>query len=167
MGPDVRPPGVVLTIAGPGFAWALPGVAEALLDSVPLVHLTSAPPKSAAGRRFLQQELAQGAIAAPMVKRVIDWDGASDVGVTAAEALATAAAGEPGPVLLQVASARLDDPAPGTEAGPPVNQPDLPTIDALARRLAAATRPVLFVGRGGERTRRPAPAPSPKHCTRR
>jgi acetolactate synthase-1/2/3 large subunit len=32
-------PGVVVTIPGPGFTWALTGLAEAFLDSVPVVQI--------------------------------------------------------------------------------------------------------------------------------
>jgi len=36
-------PGVLITIPGPGFTWALKGIAEAKLDSVPLVHVAGMP----------------------------------------------------------------------------------------------------------------------------
>src|ERR1700704_4685410 len=31
--------GILVTISGPGFTWALTGIAEARLDSVPLIHI--------------------------------------------------------------------------------------------------------------------------------
>jgi glyoxylate carboligase len=39
-------PGILLTICGPGFAYALPGIAEAWQDSAPLVHIVDAPPEA-------------------------------------------------------------------------------------------------------------------------
>src|SRR5690606_39448510 len=46
--------GVLLTIGGPGFTYALPGLAEASLDSVGLLHLVSAPATSPGNRFQLQ-----------------------------------------------------------------------------------------------------------------
>src|SRR5579862_3628641 len=62
-------PGVLLTIPGPGFAYALAGIAEAWQDSAPLVHIVAAPPEPP-HQRLRHQGLDQTAIAAPMVKAV-------------------------------------------------------------------------------------------------
>jgi acetolactate synthase-1/2/3 large subunit len=95
-------PGVLLTISGPGFTWALTGIAEARLDSVPLLHIAGTPSFAPNGRHFRQQELAQASIAAPLVKGVIEADLYSDPGMAVLDALLFARSGEPGPVLLQV-----------------------------------------------------------------
>ena len=57
-------PGVLVTIPGPGFSYSLTGLAEAFLDSVPLVALVGKPAE-APGRRFQFQALDQRAVAAP------------------------------------------------------------------------------------------------------
>ena len=48
----------LLTIPGPGFTWALTGLAEASLDSAALLHLTMQPAR-APGRQFQLQALDQ------------------------------------------------------------------------------------------------------------
>jgi acetolactate synthase I/II/III large subunit len=59
-------PGVLVTISGPGFTWALTGIAEARLDSVPLVHIVGSPPPDPIPHRFRQQELPQDVNARPL-----------------------------------------------------------------------------------------------------
>src|SRR6202030_2373155 len=100
-------PGVLLTISGPGFTWAVTGLAEARLDSVPLLHIAGTPTGSANWRLFRQQELPLASIAAPLVKRVIEADLYSDPGAAVLDGLLLASTGEPGPVLLKVSSTTL------------------------------------------------------------
>ena len=64
-------PGVLVTIPGPGFTYALTGLAEAFLDSVPLLHILGRPARGP-GRRFQLQALDQRAAVAPFVKGVFD-----------------------------------------------------------------------------------------------
>jgi acetolactate synthase-1/2/3 large subunit len=58
----------LFTIPGPGFTYALTGLAEARHDSAALLHITGAPPPEG-GRRFQLQAIDQAAMAAPVVKR--------------------------------------------------------------------------------------------------
>ena len=142
-------PGVLLTIPGPGFTWALTGVAEARLDSVPLLHITGASPDAPIGRRFRQQELDQAAIATPLVKAVIDADLHSDPGVAVLDALALTRSGEPGPVLLQVSSATLSrEYNCAVLAAAPVAAVELEVLDSVRARVHGARRPILMVGQG-------------------
>jgi acetolactate synthase-1/2/3 large subunit len=143
-------PGVLLTISGPGFTWALTGIAEARLDSVPLVHIAGSPPTDTAiERSFRQQELRQAAIAAPLVKSIIEADSYSDPGVAAGDALLLARSGEPGPILFQVSSTTLS----ANLNLPVLNVPSLPAIDGdeletVCLKLRSARRPVFMVGQG-------------------
>jgi acetolactate synthase-1/2/3 large subunit len=142
-------PGVLLTISGPGFMWALNGVAEARLDSVPLLHISGAPIDTPVGRRSRQQELPQAAIAAPLVKGVIEADQYSDPGLAVLDGLELACTGEPGPVLLHVSSATLRRefrrvafsarPAAASEHGGFV---------AVCARIHASQHPIFIVGQG-------------------
>lgn len=142
-------PGVLLTIPGPGFTWALTGVAEARLDSIPLLHISGAPTDIPRGRHFRQQELDQAAIAAPIVKAVIDADLKPDPGVAVIEGLLLARSGEPGPVLIHVSSNALSReydvaaPAPPTAAAP-----NSDALESVRARLHSARRPILMVGQG-------------------
>lgn len=143
-------PGVLITISGPGFTWALTGVAEARLDSVPLVHIVGNPAPDPVPRRFRQQDLPQSEIARPLYKSVIDADFFADLAEAVDEAMKCAGSGEPGPVLIQVSSMTLQlqrtlpplqpRAAPGSENSPGV-------ADACAR-IARSRHPVFLVGRG-------------------
>ncbi len=150
-------PGVVVTIPGPGFTYALTGLAEALLDSVPLVHIAGAPAARADGGYALQA-IRQAEIAAPLVKQVITAASADEIGPGLIEAFAVATTGEPGPVLVQVPEAVLGGPArPGpADPRPTADEGGEPTerrashaeAGAVADRLAQARRPVLLCGQG-------------------
>jgi len=142
-------PGVLLTIPGPGFTWALTGIAEARLDSVPLLHISGSPATHPRSQRFRQQEIDQVAIAGPLLKGVINADLYPDPGVAVLEGLCLAQSGEPGPVLLQVSSAALGvDYAKGPLkplAVPSVNPEGLA---AFCARVHHARRPIFMFGQG-------------------
>ncbi len=138
--------GVVITIAGPGFMYALPGIAEAWADSIPLVHITGLP-ASEPGRQFQLQSIDQAAIAAPIVKAVISVSDPAQVGVAIAEAIAVAQAGEPGPVLLQISDAVADADARGPRAAA-AQRPADHSLDEALRLFGDAAQPILLVGQG-------------------
>jgi len=142
-------PGVLITIPGPGFTWALTGLAEARLDSVPLLHISGAPTDAPAGRRFRQQELDQPAIAAPLVKQVIDADQQPDPGSGVLDGLMLARTGEPGPVLVHVSSAALGcEYEVSAAAVRAATIADPVALESVCARVRRARRPVLMVGQG-------------------
>ena len=146
--------GVLATIPGPGFTFALPGLAEARLDSVPLLHLVGTPAKGS--KRFLHQAIDQAGIARPLVKAVVELDGAAGIQARLREAHRLALAGEPGPVLLHLDPALLNAEATadagastgGNGAAGAAAAAAAEWIAPLRRLLAASERPVLFVGGG-------------------
>src|SRR5581483_4542260 len=145
-------PGVVATIPGPGFAFALPGLAEARLDSAPLVHLAGAPARREDGGHALQA-IPQAEIAGPLVKRVLTAETADGLATDVAEALAAAVAGEPGPVLLQVPEALLGErvrrrAAPVPRPPAPAAAPAPAQVETAAALLRRARRPLLLCGQG-------------------
>ena len=141
-------PGILTTIPGPGFTYALTGLAEALLDSAPLLHILGGP-ASAPGQAFQLQALDQRAIAAPLVKRFFDVDGADRIEATIREAWALCVAGEPGPVIVQLPSALLSAEAPAPSEGPwAALEAPAPSLDAIERRLRQARRPLFYLGQG-------------------
>ncbi len=91
--------GVVTTIPGPGFTFALSGLAEALLDSVPLLHIVSSS-GDGSDRPFQHQHLDLAGIARPLVKEVLLVSDISRLAETVARGYKLAESGEPGPVLL-------------------------------------------------------------------
>jgi acetolactate synthase I/II/III large subunit len=142
-------PGVLLTIPGPGFTWALTGLAEARLDSVPLLHITGAPSTVPPGFRFRQQEVDQAAIASPLVKGVIEADLDPDPGAAVLEGLQLASSGEPGPVLFQVSSITLarENESPKLRA-PSTSIIEPQVLEGLITRVRRARRPILLAGQG-------------------
>jgi len=138
--------GVLATIPGPGFVYALPGVVEARHDSAPLLWITLRQPDL--GRAFQLQRIDQAAMAAPAVKRCLHVDRAEALAATLTAAYELARAGEPGPVLLEIDAAILE--APAEDAPVARSVATAPNVEALAARLAASSRPVLYVGQGAQ-----------------
>ena len=144
-------PGVLVTISGPGFTWTLSGIAEARLDSIPLVHIVGSPPVDPLPRMFRQQELPQTEIARPLYKSIIDADSYADLAEPINEAIARATADVPGPVLVQVTSMALQlqrslpEQVVADAASPSSAQGD---ISGIVDRVKTARRPVFLVGPG-------------------
>lgn len=141
--------GVLLTIPGPGFSFALAGLAEAQADSAAVLHITERPAQSPR-RRFHLQHVDQAAVAGPLVKSVFDVDRTDRIADELRDAYDLALAGEPGPVLLQIAGAALAGTTQVSPEGRASRAPgsDDHRLDDVARRLAAARRPVIFAGQG-------------------
>jgi acetolactate synthase-1/2/3 large subunit len=152
-------PAVVATIGGPGFTNALTGIAEARLDSVPLLHLVSAP-ATGPGELFQLQAIDQTGIAGPIVKGCLRLRNGRDPAPVIAAALDLALEGEPGPVLVEFevdGNGVLDD-GVGTKSGAEPSEAKLgrqsdavesgASLESLRSRWTAAERPVLLVGQG-------------------
>jgi acetolactate synthase-1/2/3 large subunit len=143
-------PGVLTTIPGPGFAYALAGLAEAHLDSVPLICIVENA-IVVPGRRFQLQALNQRAAASPFVKGIFDVDAVDGIDPTLRSAKDLCLAGEPGPVVVQVPSTILSTVASGlTRPGSLLTSERLRSgyVREIQRRLTAAKRPLFYVGQG-------------------
>jgi len=144
--------GVLTTIPGPGFTYAVTGLAEARLDSVPLLHIVQRP-ASGPGSRFNLQSLDQQAIAASLVKGVFRPEVAGELSTTIRTAYDLAVHGEPGPVMVELAATMLEGETPEPAnadviegGGPPLSPPrELRSAIALLRN---ARRPILLAGQG-------------------
>ncbi len=138
----------LLTIPGPGFTWALTPVAEALQDSVALVHLVGRPP--GLDHRFHLQAIDQGAIAAPLVKGMFRIDEPSHIGPALQKAMRLALEGEPGPVLVEWTPHALESAAASPSPSAPAVQNATGGADAgdVVASLLRAKYPVLLVGQG-------------------
>lgn len=141
------------TIPGPGFTWAMTGLAEAFLDSAALLHVVGQP-ATAPGTRFQLQAIDQPAMAQAVVKAVHQIGHAEEVAAVLASAHAQSLAGEPGPVLVQVARAVL---AARTSAaggaGSFERRPlavDPATVEEVVVSLRKAGRCVILAGQGSQ-----------------
>ncbi len=157
-----RRPAVLLTIPGPGFTYALSGIAEARLDSAALVWICIAP-KNHAERRFQLQAIEQHGIAKPLVKAVFEVEDTAEIARALGAAYQRAQSGEPGPVLVHLhekalaGEARWEDPPEGDgfaaggeasvdRAGDSPADPE-PWREA-ARRIEASRKPLVIAGQG-------------------
>jgi acetolactate synthase I/II/III large subunit len=139
--------GVLTTIPGPGFAYALPGIVEARHDSVALLWITLR--QADLGRAFQLQRIDHVALASPVVKRCLHVDRAADLSRLVAEAWNEARSGEPGPVLLEIDAALLDEPC-DVEYAIPAPAAELADLQPLVERLNRSAYPVIFAGQGAQ-----------------
>ena len=140
--------GVLTTIPGPGFVYALAGVVEARHDSVPLLWLTLRQPDD--GQAYPLQRIDQMAMAAPVVKRCMRVEAPEQLADSLIAAYREALSGEPGPVLVEIAVHLLIQSAQAAAddvASPSQNWVAPPQF---VERLRSARRPVLFVGQGAQ-----------------
>ncbi|MEV4015246.1 thiamine pyrophosphate-binding protein [Nonomuraea angiospora] len=148
-------PGVLLVHVGPGLTNAATGVMTAALDSVPLVVISGDIPSYYRGRHPHQEinlhaDGDQASVFRPFVKRAWNVHRAQDLGRAVERAFWTALSGRPGATLVNVPMDVFSRPAapypPISHAAPP----DLPEASAelIAATLAAAERPLIYVGGG-------------------
>lgn len=147
-----RAPGVAIVTAGPGVTDAVTGVANAMLANSPLVVLGGAAELRLAGRGALQ-EMEQ----VPLMRTITKWAATATDPKRLPEMVATAIRhanhGVRGPVFLelpfdvltaQVDEAHLPPVAPPVAVGMQPADPKL--VDEAGKLIAAAEKPVLFVG---------------------
>ena len=92
--------GVLLTISGPGVAFAPAGLAEAKLDGIALVHFTITPALGPTGEPSFQS-FDQAALARPLVKQTLRATETGEIGQVVRDAMALAGARERGPVFVR------------------------------------------------------------------
>ncbi len=156
-----RRTGVVLTHLGPGLTNAATGVANAALDSIPMVVIAGDVPSHYFGKHPHQEinlhaDASQYEIYRPFVKRAWRVDQPHLVAEVLDKAFTLAESGRPGPVLVDVPMdvfsaevdvASFDRVIAGTRT---LAKPGLDELVAeqIVRNLLAAERPVLYVGGG-------------------
>jgi acetolactate synthase I/II/III large subunit len=151
-------PGVVLTHLGPGLTNAATGVANAALDSIPMVVIAGDIPSYFYGRHphqevNLHQDADQFQIFRPFCKRVYRVDRAEDLPRIVERAFHLAQTGRPGPVLVDIPMDffSADLPLDAFDKVPPEIAKtglDPATAARIVEALASARRPVLYVGGG-------------------
>ncbi len=146
--------GVCMATSGPGATNLVTPIADAYMDSVPIVAITGQVPSAAIGTDAFQEADICG-ITLPVTKHNFLVQSAADIPRTIAEAFHLAATGRPGPVLVDLPKDILQ--AGTTFSWPPrLNLPGYrPTLHPhgkqvreAAKLLATAQRPVLLVGGG-------------------
>ena len=146
--------GVCMATSGPGATNLVTPIADAFMDSIPLVAITGQVPRAAIGNDAFQEADITG-ITMPVTKhsyRVMDPD---EIPSVIAEAFHLATTGRPGPVLVDIPKDVLQSPTtfewpdsidlPGYR---PTETPNGRQVRAAADLIRAARRPVLYVGGG-------------------
>ena len=146
--------GVCMATSGPGATNLVTPIADAHMDSVPIVAITGQVTSKAIGTDAFQEADIRG-ITLPITKHSYLVTDAADIARIIAEAFHIASTGRPGPVLVDIAKDALtsrttfDWPSelnlPGYR---PTTQPHPKQVREAARLIAAAQRPVLYVGGG-------------------
>ena len=147
--------GVCTATSGPGATNLVTPIADAYMDSVPLVAITGQVGSTRVGTDAFQEADIVG-ITLPIVKHSYLINDADDLPRALAEALHIAQTGRPGPVLVDVCVDQwaeqvedLDDPNPEMPGyNPPDGAGHPRVIAAAARALAGAERPVIYAGGG-------------------
>jgi acetolactate synthase-1/2/3 large subunit len=146
--------GVCMATSGPGATNLVTPIADAFLDSVPLVAITGQVPTSLIGTDGFQEADISG-ITLPITKHNFLVTRAEDIARTVGEAFHLAATGRPGPVLVDIAKDALQAsteftwPVPFSLPGyHPVTRPHSRQVREAARMITSAARPVLYVGGG-------------------
>lgn len=151
--------GVCMATSGPGATNLVTPLADAHMDSVPLVAVTGQVGASMIGTDAFQEADIRG-ITMPITKHNFLVTDPDDIPRTIAEAFHVASTGRPGPVLVDVAKSALQ--AQTTFAWPdelhlpgyrPVTTPHAKQIKEAVRLIRDAKRPVLYVGGGVIRAR--------------
>jgi acetolactate synthase I/II/III large subunit len=146
--------GVVLVTSGPGATNAVTGIANAYMDSTPIVVITGQVPQHLIGTDAFQEVDTVG-ITRPCVKHNYLVRDVRDLGAVVREAFYLARSGRPGPVVIDipkdVSAARssytrldhIDFPFPEKPLKPKTR-----SVERAIEAMLKAKRPMLYVGGG-------------------
>jgi acetolactate synthase-1/2/3 large subunit len=146
--------GVCMATSGPGATNLVTPIADAYMDSVPIVAITGQVPRTAIGTDAFQEADISG-ITMPITKHNFLVQDPADIPRTIAEAFHLANSGRPGPVLVDVPKDVLQ--ANTTFSWPPTldlpgyrptTRPSAKAVREAVRLLTASRKPVLYVGGG-------------------
>ena len=146
--------GVAIATSGPGATNLVTPLADALMDSVPIVAITGQVPTHAVGNDAFQEAHTTG-ITMPATKHNYFVTHAEEIAQTVAEAFHLASTGRPGPVLVDIPKDVLNARVPWRDPEPvampgyrPTTSPHPRRIREAIRLIESAERPVLYVGGG-------------------
>ncbi|MBK9696991.1 MAG: acetolactate synthase large subunit [Propionibacteriaceae bacterium] len=146
--------GVCMATSGPGATNLVTAIADAYMDSVPIVAITGQVASPAIGTDAFQEADIRG-ITFPITKHSYLIKKAEDIPHAIAAAFHIAKTGRPGPVLVDIAKDALATKAPfvwpeslDLPGYRPVTRPHVKQMREAARLIGQAERPVLYVGGG-------------------
>jgi acetolactate synthase I/II/III large subunit len=146
--------GVVIATSGPGATNIVTGLADAMMDSLPLVVFTGQVATGVIGTDAFQEADILG-ITTPITKHNVQVRNIEDIPRIIKEAFHIATTGRPGPVLIDfpkdIAAGLVERPAeaeidlPGYQ---PTIEPNYLQIRKLTEAVSGAKKPVILAGAG-------------------
>ena len=146
--------GVCIATSGPGATNLVTPIANAYMDSTPMVAITGQVSAALLGTDGFQEADICG-ITTPVTKHNMLVTDAADIPKAIAEAFHIASTGRPGPVLVDIPKSVLQadtefswPPQLDLPGYRPVTRPHLKQVREAAKLIDASSRPVLYVGGG-------------------
>src|SRR6476469_7085103 len=146
--------GVCMATSGPGATNLVTPIADAHMDSIPVVAITGQQSRALIGTDAFQEADITG-ITLPITKHNMLVTDAREIPRAIAEAFHLASTGRPGPVLVDLPKDVLQEqttfswpPKIDLPGYKPVTRPHAKQVREAARLIAEARRPVLYVGGG-------------------
>ena len=147
-------PGVVLVTSGPGATNTVTGIANAYMDSSPMVVFTGQVPSALIGNDAFQEADIVG-ITRPITKHNFLVKDVKELAMTIRKAFYLATTGRPGPVLVDMpkdilnASCVMDWPETVEIRGfKPTLKCHINQVEKAAQKIAHAKRPLFYIGGG-------------------
>ena len=146
--------GVCMATSGPGATNLVTPIADAYMDSVPMVAITGQVAAPSIGTDAFQEADIRG-ITMPITKHSFLVTHPEEIAGAIASAFHIASTGRPGPVLVDITKDALQ--ATGSYAWPPVidlpgyhpvTKPHAKQVREAAKLISASRRPVLYIGGG-------------------
>jgi acetolactate synthase I/II/III large subunit len=147
-------PGVVIATSGPGATNVVTGIADAMMDSLPLVIFTGQVASQVIGTDAFQEADIVG-MTAPITKQNYQVRRVEDLPRIVKEAFHLATTGRPGPVLVDIPkdltalqTAALPQAEVNLPGYRPTVNPDPFQVDSLLEALKHSKKPVILAGAG-------------------
>ena len=146
--------GVAVVTSGPGATNAITGIADAYLDSTPLLVFTGQVAQPVIGKDAFQEADIVG-ITAPITKYNYQVRDTKDIPRVVTEAYKLAMSGRQGPVVIDLPKdistlevSEINDPIYSVPSYKPQLEPDLTKLQELLAQLTKSQRPVVVAGGG-------------------
>lgn len=146
--------GVAIATSGPGATNLVTGLADAQIDSTPMVCITGQVTRQLLGSDAFQETDIIG-ISTPVTKWNYQVTEAHEIPAVMAKAFYIAKSGRPGPVLIDITkNAQIEDlefsyeKCTGVRSYKPVPKPNMTTIEAAAALINSAKKPFIVWGQG-------------------
>lgn len=147
-------PGVVLATSGPGATNLITGIADAIMDSIPLVIFTGQVAHQVIGTDAFQESDIMG-VTTPITKYNYQVEKLSELPRVINEAFHIANSGRPGPVLIDIPkniseeiSGEVYDNSFNLPGYQPTTKPNPLQIVKLSEALSRAKKPIVLTGAG-------------------